>query len=163
MEWYPDVHDKAGNLTTVLSKYKWQEGWLDQHNRLLKAASSMRKCLPLFICGDLHNQAWGKILKSRDLDLRVNPVISVVSGSLGTGPRGFPSGFRGLTAKPPTDLMVQEGLPSVEKNGFVIVDFTREKVVIQFYAWKPPEPLEAIDTLQPYHTLELKVPGVVGE
>jgi hypothetical protein len=51
----------------------------------------------------------------------------------------------------------------VEKNGFVIVDFTREKVVIQFYAWKPPEPLEAIDTLEPYHTLELKVPGVVDE
>ncbi len=162
MEWYPDVYDKAGDLTTVLSKYQWQEGWFEQHNRVLKAASSMRRSVPLFICGDLHSQAWGKILKSRDLDLRANPVISVVSGSLGTGPRGFPSGFRGLTARPPTDLTVQEGLSSVEKNGFVIVDFTPGKVVIQFYAWKPPEPLEAIDTLQPYQTLELKVPGVFG-
>jgi hypothetical protein len=138
----------------------WQEGWFAQHNRLLHAASSMKKSIPLFICGDIHDLSEGRIFRSGDLDLSSNPVNVVASGSLGTGRRGFPSGaLRKVVAQPPTNLTVEERLPPVEKNGFVIVDFTPEKTVINFYAWKPPEPLEAIDNLEPFHTLELKVPA----
>jgi hypothetical protein len=155
MEWYPDIRDEKGNLTTAKPKYLWQEGWFAQHNRILKAASSMKRCMPIFICGDIHCQAEGKILRSGGLDLAANPIIVVASGSLGTGPRGFPSGFRGAVAQPPTDLLVQEGLAALEKNGFVIAEFTRDRATIQFYAWKPPEPVEAIDTLKPHHTLSL--------
>lgn len=157
MEWYPDRRDEEGNLTTTTPKYMWQKGWFAQHNRILKAASSMKKAIPLFICGDIHSQAEGRIIRSGDLDLSANPVVTIVSGSLGTGPRGFPSGFRGVVAQPPSDLLVQEKLPPLEKDGFVIAEFTRDTITIEFYAWKPPEPLEAIDTLQPHHTLALSL------
>lgn len=59
----------------------------------------------------------------------------------------------------PTDLTVEEELPIAEKNGFVIADLTPDKIVIRFYAWKPPDPPEAIDSLEPVHVLELSVPG----
>ncbi|UCD57855.1 MAG: hypothetical protein JSV16_01725 [Candidatus Hydrogenedentota bacterium] len=160
LEWYPDVRDEERNLTTDRPKYLWQEGWFAQHNRLLRAASRMKRSIPLFICGDLHSLAEGRILRSGDLDLSSNPVIAVASGSLGTGPRGFPSGaLRRMVAQPPTGLTVEERLPCVEKNGFVIVDFAPHKITIRFFAWKPPEPLNAIDTLEPFHILELKLPN----
>ena len=158
MEWYPDVRDETGNLTKTLPKYKWQPGWFFQHNRILAAASGMKHTLPLFICGDIHDQAEGWISKSGDLDLSANPVISVASGSLGTGPRAFPSAFRGLAAEPPSDIVMDEKLPSLEKNGFVIADFTPDSVVIKYYAWRPPEPIEAIEKLKPHHVISLKVP-----
>jgi hypothetical protein len=157
MEWYPDVRDETGSLTKDLPKYKWQPGWFSQHNRLLAAASGMQHTLPLFICGDIHDQAEGWIKKSGDLDLSANPIISVASGSLGTGPRAFPSSFRGLVAEPPNDIVMDEKLPSLEKNGFVIADFTTQSVVIKFYAWRPPEPIEAIENLKPHHVINLKV------
>ncbi len=158
MEFYPDVRNQDGKLTKNLPKYKWQPGWFAQHNRILAAATAMQHTLPLFICGDIHNQAEGSITRSGDLDLATNPVISVASGSLGTGPRAFPSGFRGIVAEPPLDIEMDEKLPSLEKNGFVIADFTKDKVKIKYYAWRPPEPLSAIDTLKPHHVIELEVP-----
>lgn len=159
MEWYPDVLGKDGKLTTSLPKYKWQEGWFAQHDRILKAASEMRASIPLFICGDLHSQADGKILRSRTLDLSANPVNVVVTGSLGTGKRGWPSDFRGVAAQVPSDLLMEVGAPCLEKNGFVIVDFTREKIIVRFFAWKPPEPVEAIDRLEAHRVLELRRPA----
>jgi len=155
MEWYPDIRGDDGRLTKSVPKYKWQPGWFAQHNRLLAAASAMKRSRPLFICGDLHNQSEGWITRSGDLDLMKNPVISVCSGSLGTGPRMWPSAFRGLVAEPPVDIDMEQKLKPVEKNGFVIVDITEEKIVISFYAWREPEPVESIDTLQAYHVLEL--------
>ena len=157
MEWYPDIRNEDGRLSTSKPKYMWPEGWFLQHNRILKAASEMKNRIPLIICGDLHQQSEEKIFKSGDLDLSANPIIAVASGSLGTGHRAWPSAFRGMVAEPPTGLKVEEGLKALEKNGFVIADFTPEKIVIKFYAWKPPEPIEAIDTMEPHHTLELEV------
>ena len=159
MEWYPDVRNEMGNLTKDAPKYLWQEGWFAQHNRLLKAASEMKHSVPLFVCGDIHSQAEGRIIRSGELDMSSNPPIVVASGSLGTGPRGFPSGFRGMLASVPIDLTVEEKLPIVEKNGFVIADFTPERIAIRFYAWKPPEPPEAIDNLEPFHVLEMPTIG----
>ncbi len=158
MEWYPDARNEKGSLTRNRPKYMWQQGWFNQHNRLLKAASKMDRCLPIFICGDLHSQAAGRITRSAELDLSANPVVAVATGSLGTGPRGFPSGFRSVMAEAPNDLTVREELRILEKNGFVVADFTPEKVVVSFYAWKPPDPVEAIDNLKPHHQLELFLP-----
>jgi hypothetical protein len=157
MEWYPDIRGDDGRLTKSIPKYKWQPGWFAQHNRLLKAASAMKGSVPLFICGDLHNQSEGWIRRSGDLDLSKNPIISVCSGSLGTGPRMWPSAFRGLVAEPPTDIVMDQKLPPVEKNGFIIVDLTDEKIEITFYAWRQPESVEAIDSMKPYHRIELPV------
>jgi phosphodiesterase/alkaline phosphatase D-like protein len=159
MEWYPDIRE-GSNLITARPKYMWQEGWFAQHNRLLSAASGMKRNAPLFICGDLHVQAEGRIVRSGNLDLSKNPVVVIASGSLGTGPQGFPSGaIRKMVPQVPTDLVVKEGLPPVEKNGFVILDITPEKIAIDFYIWRPPDPIEAIDTLQPHHRLELIAPS----
>jgi hypothetical protein len=156
MEWYPDLRGKDGRLTTENAKYQWQQGWFEQHNRLLAAASAMKHSAPLFICGDLHNQTEGWITRSGDLDLSANPVISICSGSLGTGPRMWPSAFRGLVAEPPTAIDMQEKLAPVEKNGFVIVDVYPEEIRVSFYAWRQPEPEAAIDTLEPYHVVNLQ-------
>jgi hypothetical protein len=158
MEWYPDVRSDAGKLTTAEPKYAWQPGWFNQHNRILSAASAMDHTIPLFICGDMHSQAILKIVESGDVNLSANPVISVLSGSLGTGPRGWPSKFRGVAAEPASAIKGKEILSCVEKNGFVIADFTPDKVVIQFYAWRPPEPEAGIDDLKPYYTFELSNP-----
>lgn len=135
MEWYPDVLGEDGRLTKAQPRYMWQEGWFAQHNRLMHAASQRKDRIPLFLCGDLHSQAYGKVLRSGQLDLRANPPHVVATGSLGTGRRGWPSDFRGIVAQPPSDLEMELGLPCLEKNGLVMVEFTQEKIVIAFYAW----------------------------
>lgn len=161
LEWYPDLRAGDGALTTARPKYRWQPGWLAQHDRLVRAASAMPGGrVPLFLCGDLHSQAVARITQTRGADLTANPVITAVSGSLGTGPRGWPSGFRGTVARPPGDLDVEELLPPVEKNGFVLVDLTPTTITLRFWAWRPPQPVAAIDTLEPYRTLVLERPGL---
>jgi hypothetical protein len=56
-------------------------------------------------------------------------------------------------------LRIESFHPVIGKDGFVIADCTPEKVLIHFFAWKPAEAAEKIDTLQPYKTLEFKLPG----
>jgi hypothetical protein len=155
MEWYPDKRGKNGRLTTETPKYKWQSGWFAQHNRLLAAASAMKHSPPLFICGDLHNQSEGRITRSGELDLTENPVTTVCSGSLGTGPLMWPSSFRGMVAEVPAAIEMAEKLPPVEKNGFAIVDIHPDEMTVSLYAWRQPEPVSAIDDLQPYHVIKL--------
>jgi hypothetical protein len=46
-------------------------------------------------------------------------------------------------------------MPPVEKNGFTIVDVTPERIALQLFAWRPPDPADAIDTLEPSGTYEL--------
>ena len=157
LDWYPDVRKDKGALTTDVSKYEWQQGWFNQHNRIMEAASGMKRNTPIFVGGDLHSQCYGWIDRSGELDLRKNPVLSICSGSLGTGSGGFPSSFiRKMVAQPSTLLEFREVLPPVEKDAFILMDFTPEKIVVQFFAWRQPEPVDAIDTLQPYNILEIK-------
>jgi len=75
------------------------------------------------------------------------------------GRAGSPRGFRGEPAAPPTALRIESFHPVTERNGIVIPDSTPWKENIQFFAWKPPEAVEKIDTLQPYKTLEFKLPS----
>ncbi len=157
LSWYPDVKTKENGkaiLTTNLTKYMWQQGWFEQHNRILNATLSMENSTPLFICGDIHAQTAGMILKSRELNFSAKPIPSILTGSLGVDGGGFPSGgLRGIKATPPTDLQVIENLSSYEEAGFTILDITHENITIQFYGWKfGDEPVEAIDTLEPHFT-----------
>ena len=157
-EWYPDVLDAAGKLGVSRPKYFWQSGWRAQHDRLLSAASAMRR-IPLFLSGDLHALAEGRILRSGQLDWRANPVVSVLTGPISTGPLAWPSAWRRTPPLTPTGVEVEEGLKPLEKNGFSIIDFTEDRIQIQFFSWKMDEPESRLDELKPFHRLELKRPG----
>lgn len=159
-EWYPDKTDEDGKLGVAESKPYWQGGWFRQHQRLVGAASEMKR-LPLFISGDLHAIGNGVIGRSGDLDLSGNPVVSVLSGPISSAGPTFPSTFRGIGATPPTALEVEQEFEPVEKNGFTIFDFTPDKVTFRQFAWRGElgDPLEAIATLEPFHEGEFPRDG----
>ncbi len=54
-----------------------------------------------------------------------------------------------------TGIEVDEGLRPIEKNGFSIIDFTRDRIEGQFFNWKMGEPEERLDNLKPFHKFEL--------
>ncbi len=160
LSWYPDVAGEENDkqvLTTKEEKYMWQEGWFKQHNRLLKSASKMDNSTPIFVNGDMHAQAAGKIKSSGELDFSEDPINAVMTGSLGVDGGGFPSSFRGMEATPPTNMEVEESLPSFEKAGFIIININPENVKIDFYGWRYREdPISAIENLKPHHTITIQ-------
>ena len=160
-EWYPDILGRDGKLTLEVKKPYWQEGWLRQHDRLMGAMSGMRGRIPLSMSGDLHAIAIGKIMRTGNLDLSANPVVSVLTGPVGTRPGGWPSsGIRKIGAQPSLHLSVNEEVKPIENHGFTIADFTEDKIVLRFFKWDVnTQTVEAIDTLEPFHTAELKRPG----
>jgi len=152
-EWYPDVLGPDGVLTTDLPKPGWPAAWLAQHDRLLAAASAMPRPA-VFVSGDIHGQAAGRILASGALDLRDNPVVSVVSGTIGTG-SGWPSAARGIMAMAPAHVGLEAITPVQEVNGFHLLELEPEVVRTHHFRWRRGvDPVEAIDTLQPYHVSE---------
>ena len=159
-EWYPDVLDADGKLTVAKSKPYWQSGWLKQHDRLIAAMSAMPGRAPLVISGDMHAVAIGRMLRSGMLDLKANPVNVVLSGPIGTRPSGWPSGRRGTGALPPAHIDLAEAVKPIEQHGFTIADFLTDKMVLRFFKWdRNTQPVEAIDTLEPFHTAELVPPA----
>lgn len=155
-EWYPDLLGADGKLSTARPKPYWQTGWLAQHDRLLEAASAMPDRIPLFISGDLHATAEGRIFKTGKIDLRKNPVHVVLAGTLGTSDLTWPSAFRGVGALPSAHLDMQETIKPVEENGFIIADFTNSEIQLRYFRWNAArDPIEAIDTLEPFHTTKL--------
>jgi hypothetical protein len=147
-EWYPDVL-VDGALSTAQRKPGWQRGFLAQHDRLLAAASAMPRPA-LFISGDIHGQASGRIHASGTLDLRDNPVVSVISGTPGTGV-GWPSAARGTVAMPPQHIELEPITPVQELNGFHLIDVDADHVAISHFRWQRMRDSEdAIDTLEPY-------------
>jgi hypothetical protein len=154
-EWYPDLVLESGRLGTDRPKYMWQAGWRAQHDRLLTAASR-RAGIPLFLSGDLHAIGHGRIHASGGIDLSRNPVVTVLTGPVSTGPPGWPSAFRGTPALVPGGLVVDQGLAPVERNGFTIVDFTWDRVEIRFFSWRMGEPEHLLDTMRPFHQLTLE-------
>jgi hypothetical protein len=155
-EWYPDILQKDGSLGTSASKPYWQPGWWAQHQRLLKAIGGQKQRIPLIVSGDLHALAAGKIVRSGDLDLSGHPVNTVLSGPLGTGDLGFPSAFRDTPPKVPSQLSVEEMLKPLEKNAFTILDVLPESIRFRLFAWRPPQPAEDIDNLEPVLAFELR-------
>ncbi len=154
-EWYPDVLQKDGKLGIESPKYFWQPGWFAQHQRLLKAIGSQKR-IPLIVSGDLHALAAGKIIKSADLDFSGNPITTILSGPLGTGDLGFPSAFRDTPPRVPHQLKLEEMLKPLEKNGFTIIDLSPQSIKFRLFAWRPPQPVEEIDTMEPILSFELK-------
>jgi hypothetical protein len=159
-EWYPDVLDEgAGTLTTAVAKPYWPEGWLRQHDRLVEAMSGMGDRIPLVVSGDLHAVGLGTMTRSGSLDLRANPVTAVLSGPVGTSEAGFPSAVRGIGSTPPAHIDLFENAPPREHHGFTLADFTRGGIVLRLFGWDVnSQPVEAIDTLQPFYTTELGSP-----
>lgn len=159
-EWYPDVAGKDGKLTLESPKPYWQTGWLKQHDRLLAAASAMPGRIPLFLSGDLHATAEGRITRTGNTSLEANPVVACLTGTLGTGDGGWPSAFRGAGAQVSRVLQMEETLAPIEENGFSIVDFTPQEITIRYFKWKARrDPVEAIDTLEPFRTTVLTRKG----
>lgn len=160
-EWYPDILDPdSGALTTEIDKPYWQEGWLRQHDRLAAALSAQTERVPLVISGDLHAIGAGRFARSGELDLERNPVTAVLSGPIGTSERGFPSVVRGIRATAPSHLDLEEMMPPVEDHGFTLVDFLGDRIVLRQFKWDVDrEPLDAIDSLEPFFTSELERTG----
>jgi hypothetical protein len=160
-EWYPDVLGEDRRLTTKIGKDFWQEGWLRQHDRLLLAASAMRR-IPLFLDGDLHSIAEATIESSGEHDFSKNPIRTALVGPLGTG-SGWPSGGRGTVGTTSAVLGAEQGLPCLEENGFVIADVEPDAITLRFFRWRPVDGRaqaggeETIDTLEPFRTTRMTV------
>ena len=156
-EWYPDILDPdQGALTTSLEKPYWQSGWLRQHDRLVEAIGGQRERAPLIISGDLHAIGVGRLHRSGEVNLAGRPVTAVLSGPIGTSIRGFPSVVRGIGATTPAHLDVEESVAPIEDHGFTLVDFERDEIRIRQFRWDVDrQPLDAIDTLEPFYTTEL--------
>ena len=93
--------------------------------------------------------------RSGDIDLSKNPVHSVLTGTLGTQ-NGWPSDARGTPPQTAIGLAHKTHSEVLEKNGFTLLDVTPDEVTIRLFAWKMDEPVEAIDSLGPYHTYTIK-------
>jgi len=154
-EWYPDLLGSNGKLSVAQPKYFWQEGWKSQHDRLLAAASATRNRIPLFISGDLHAMAHGAIEQSGRLDLRSNPVHSILAGSISTGPTMWPSAARGTPPQVASGVNIRTTLDPLENNGFTIADFHRDRIEFQQFRWKMGQPEELLDRLEPFHKFTL--------
>jgi hypothetical protein len=160
MEWYPDVLDREGKLSTREPKPYWQSGWMNQHDRLVAAMVNMKGRIPLTVSGDLHAVGIGKVLRSGSLDLEKNPLSAVLAGPIGTAPGAWPSAYRGVGSTPPQHLDVREEIRPIEQHGFTIADFLPDRVRLRFFKWdvKTQAP-EAIDLLEPFHTTEIDRPA----
>ena len=158
-EWYPDAKDEAGALRADAAKPYWPPGWLRQHDRLLAALSARHDRTPLVVSGDLHATAIGRIHASGDLSLRANPVVSLLSGAVGTGVLGWPSKFRSQLPVPSGVLRAEEWVKPREENGFSLLDFTRDGVEISLFAWTPEQGSQAIERLEPFEVIRIPKPG----
>jgi hypothetical protein len=156
-EWYPDLLGPDGKLSVERPKPYWQRGWLTQHDRLMQALSAMPERIPLVVSGDLHAIGEGRMLRSGQLDFSSRPVIAVLPGPLGTSDGGWASEFRGVGPLPPKHLDMDETLKPIEENGFLLMDFTPEIITLRYFKWnQKSQPISDIDTLEPFHTTELK-------
>ncbi|MFP6811272.1 MAG: hypothetical protein VB960_09520 [Pseudohongiellaceae bacterium] len=159
-EWYPDVlHPETGQLTTQIPKPHWQQGWLNQHDRIMQSLADMKHRNPLVIAGDLHATGVGTMHGTGNLDFSDNPITNILCGPVSTSIRGFPSVVRGVRPAPSQYLNFQEQVPPFEEHGFSIVDFERDRIVAKLFKWDVnSQPVDAIDTLEPYHIVELDRP-----
>jgi hypothetical protein len=134
MEWYPDVLNADGKLTTAEAKPYWQSGWLKQHDRLVAAMGAMKGRIPLTVSGDLHAIGIGTILRAGTLNLERTPT-AVLAGPIGTRATGWPSAFRGIGSTPPAYLDVREEIKPIEQHSFTMADFLPDRIILRFFKW----------------------------
>jgi len=159
MEWYPDVVETPGEVTDRVPKPGWQPGWRVQHDRLLAAIAGMPRRVPLVVSGDIHSIAEERIVRAGAIDLRANPVVSVISATPATGV-GWPSLARNTLAQPPTGFEVETVVPVQEVNGFHLLDFESDRVTIRHFRWdRRWQSEDEIDRLEPFHLSEYRRPG----
>jgi len=156
-EWYAD--GPSDGSTFLNDKGYWQKGWFEQHQRLAAALSAQRGRAAISISGDMHASAISTITRSGDLDLSSNPIQAILPGTIGTGTPGFPSNARGIAPYHPAALDIRDFAKMEERNGFSIVDVHRDRIEVRQFRWRPPEPIEAIATLQPSHSYTIARPA----
>ena len=67
--------------------------------------------------------------------------------------------MRKVSPTPPVYLSVDEQVKPIEQHGFTLADFTPDRIVLRFFKWDVnTQSVEALDTLEPFHTVELKRP-----
>jgi len=148
-DWYPDLLDeRSGHLILYQEKPGWQRGWLAQHQRLVQALASQKKRSAVIVEGDFHASAAGRITRSGEIALE-QPVHTILTGPLGTGDLGFPSAYRGVESRPSQLLDMEQAMKPVERNGFTVIDVTPERMTFSIFTWRPPQPVEEIDTMRP--------------
>jgi hypothetical protein len=157
-EWYPDAKHGDGLLRADAGKPFWPDGWLEQHDRLLAAAASRDDRTPLFVSGDLHATAAGRIHRSGARRFDANPVVSVLCGTLATATGGWPSQFRGQLPRPSGALDAEEWLAPIEENGFSLLDVEPDVLRVSLFRWRPADGPAALDVLEPFRVIELPRP-----
>ncbi|MBO9695217.1 MAG: hypothetical protein J7499_03380 [Sphingopyxis sp.] len=158
-DWYPDkLDDATGRLTLENAKAGWQEGWYRQGQRIVEAAAAQRTRAGIFVQGDLHVSGAGLMTGSRDREFP-RPVHIIQTGTLGSGDTAFPSQVRGVETAASQMVTMQELMKPVEKNGFTIIDVTPETVKFSLFTWRPPQPVEEIDTMTPVFVHEVARPA----
>jgi hypothetical protein len=55
----------------------------------------------------------------------------------------------------PEKLVGIDTAPTLERNGFTLFDVTPERIEVRQFCWRPPEPIEAIASLQPHATFSI--------
>jgi phosphodiesterase/alkaline phosphatase D-like protein len=155
-EWYPDALGADGRLSATTPKPYWQAGWLAQHDRIVSMIAAMKRSTRLMVSGDLHAVAAGEIRRAGRLALDKTSITTVLSGPIGTGPGGWPSAFRGVAPGVPAHLELVETVKPIEQHGFTLLDFTPDRIVVRLFKWDVKTmPVEAIDRLEPFQTIEL--------
>ena len=152
-EWY---EDRPPPQVTGSDKEFWPAGWFDQHQRLIKALSDQQGRPAITISGDMHASGAKRLTASGDIDLSANPVEALLAGTVGTGSRGWPSMGRGMFPATPGKLVGTDVAETEEKNGFTLFDVTPDHVEVRQFRWRPPEPVEAIASLEPYATFRIE-------
>jgi hypothetical protein len=144
-----------------IPKPYWQPGWLKQHDRIMQALSQMKSRVPLIVSGDMHSIALARMLRTGAHDLSLNPINVALSGTIGTWAGGWPSsGIRGTPATPSAVLDLDQKVTPIEQHGFTLVDFTPDRMALRMFKWDiNTQPVEAIDTLAPFHVAELVRPA----
>ena len=153
-EWYADGPAEGSAFEN--DKGYWQQGWFDQHQRLIKALSDQKTRPAVSISGDMHASSISSITRSGELDLSANPVQAILPGTIGTDTPGFPSTVRGVAPFHPAALEISDIAEMEERNGFSIVDVYSDRIEVRQFRWRPPEPIEAIANLQPSHTYTIR-------
>jgi hypothetical protein len=92
--------------------------------------------------GAQHVEGVGELALARPVDV-------VMSGALGTGDMAFPSAVRSVESKPSQLVGMDEALKPTEKNGFTVIDVAPDKLTFTIFMWRPPQPVEEIDTMKP--------------
>jgi len=54
---------------------------------------------------------------------------------------------------------MDQALKPTEKDGFTVVDVTPEKLKFILFMWRPPQPVEDIDTMEPALVYEVPRKG----